>query len=290
MDISVNSYAKRTVLIHNLCGRVILPFVILLLSCLPAVSQEPEEGGRPSRGPRSANGGNRLETSLDYQELRLLRDKKLNDELARQKLKDTDVEDLLVPQKALDEIGKARRSLKAKKPEAALEHLKKAAAIYPRYSKTYNNMGIIYRDLGRLAEAEGALSAAVEINPKNKAAQMNLGLLYLSLNRALSALQPLSAALQLDPSDSSAATFLGDAMFRVGRLDDAEVTLKKALAVKPDSYAAKYRLGCVYARKGKYQEAIPLLQDVLRRDHPGIDTSAIESLLSRLKELAPGMF
>jgi Flp pilus assembly protein TadD len=214
----------------------------------------------------------------------LLNEKKSSQPQIVKGRKAADVEDLSLPNKAVDEIGRARRSLKENKPEAAIAHLKKAVSIYPQYSKAYNNLGLIYREMGRLPEAETAFLKAVEINPRNQIAQRNLGYLYIAMNHPERAVGPLSEAERLEPADAGAKAFLGDAMFRLGRLNEAEASLKTALQIKPDFYPAAYRLGCLYAQQRKFPEAIALLEQVLKSEHPGLETAGVEKLISKLRE------
>jgi Flp pilus assembly protein TadD len=148
-------------------------------------------------------------TSLDYQELRLMRARTPDQPPGGNLEKAADVEDLMVPSKAADEIARAQQSLQKNKPDAALDHLKKAAVIYPKYSKTYNNMGLIYRELGRMQEAETAFLKAIEINPRNATAQRNLGCVYLVSNRPERAIGPLGEAGRLDHADAAAGELYG---------------------------------------------------------------------------------
>ncbi|MHA1478004.1 MAG: TPR end-of-group domain-containing protein, partial [Promethearchaeota archaeon] len=88
-------------------------------------------------------------------------------------------------------------------------------AYLPDVTMTQNNLGILYADLGRFAEAETAYKAALdtykklaEMNPEAylprvAMTQNNLGILYVNLGRFEEAEIAIQEALEIDPRDSN---------------------------------------------------------------------------------------
>jgi Flp pilus assembly protein TadD len=275
-----------------------LVLVVALYSPSATIAQESDSSTntrptrRPAPGPTLGYGlgtdavSERYLTSLEYQDLRL---KKKNPDQPRDRTGRTQVpvDELAVPQKALEEAEKARDKRREGKPEEALKHLRKALEIHPRFARAYVQMGTILREMGKMVQAEQALLKAVEISPDSLGARKNLGYFYLATNRPDPAVAQLAEAARLEPTDVGAKAFLGDALFKAGRFRDAEITLKTALALDPTCYPAAYRLSALYAGQRKFPEAIALLEGVLKREHPGIETATLETLLTRLREMNP---
>jgi len=225
-------------------------------------------------------------TSLEYQDLRLRTGKKKEPTAADKSGRTlVDVGELSVPAKALDEARKGRELRRKGKAEDALKHLRRAVEIHPAFGAAWVEIATIYRAAGRMAEAEEALLKAVEVSPQSLAARKHLGYLYLVSNRPALAVVQLAEAVRLEPADVGAKAFLGEALFKVGKLEDAEGALRAALALDPTCYPAAYRLSALYAGQKKFQEAIALLERILKQEHPGLATSNLQALVTRLREL-----
>jgi tetratricopeptide (TPR) repeat protein len=85
-------------------------------------------------------------------------------------------------------------------PAEALPFAKKAATIAPRSPEVLDTLGWIHYRLGAFAEAEKALSEAVERGPASATAHYHLGLTYQRLGKKSDAVSVLRRAAQLDPS------------------------------------------------------------------------------------------
>ena len=291
----------RTESAMSLSGAPLSLLVFTLLSSLSAATAQEVESqsanNRPARRPTpgSALGyglgadpvSERYLTSLEYQELRLIRQKKADQPKDPAGRTQVAVDELAVPRKAREEAERAHDKRRKGKPEEALKHLRKAIEIHPRFARAYVQVGTILRETGRIAEAEQAFQKAVEMGPDNIGARKNLGYFYLATNRPDAAVVQLAEAARLEPTDVGAKAFLGDALFKTGRYPEAETTLKTALVLDPRCYPAAYRLSALYAGQRKFPEAIALLEGVLKQEHPGIETATLQALVTRLREMAP---
>jgi tetratricopeptide (TPR) repeat protein len=271
--------------------------LLLLAGTLSAQEQDSSTPGSRARRrdiPTSTLGyglGNdpvaeRYLTSLDYQDVRLKQTRKDSQgREIRPGQTQVNVGELSVPEKALEAFRQGRELQAKGKPDDALKRYRKAVEIHPAYGRAWVQMATVYREAGKLAEAENALLKAVEVAPGNLAARKNLGYLYLGTNRPALAVPHLAEATRLEPSDVGARAFLGDALFKTGRYEEAESALKTALTLDSKCYPAAYRLSALYAGQRKFPEAIALLENVLRQEHPGIETGTLQTLVTRMREL-----
>ena len=102
--------------------------------------------------------------------------------------------------------------------ESAEEHLLKALELNSHHPVAHNELGIIYRKMGRFAEARRSYEAALAVYPGYHHARRNLGVLcdlYLAdLDCALSSYE---AYMTTVPGDDQAAMWIADLRNRMGR-------------------------------------------------------------------------
>jgi Flp pilus assembly protein TadD len=275
----------------GLCAMFVL--AICVCRALSQDAQTPSESRAPRHSASTMEYGlgadpvaERYLTSLDYQDLRLLKKKEAALQPVKIRRTQINIAELNIPEKAQKEVAEARRLRLKSRPEEALLHLSKAIEICPRFARAYVLMSTIYRETGRLEEAEQTLVRAVTVDPESLAARKNLGYLYLATGRPELAGAQLAEASKLEPTDAGARAFLGEAQFKTGRIDEAETSLLRALELDPTCYPAAYRMSAVYAGRGKFPEAVAMLELVLGQEHPGLETANLQVLLERLRGLA----
>jgi tetratricopeptide (TPR) repeat protein len=141
------------------------------------------------------------------------------------------------------------------RPAEAVEHLQKAIEINPRIAIAHWRLGSALQTLGNVAGAIRALEKAVEIRPDLMDAYARLGLLYLEQGRRLDAAEAYRKAAQSAP-DPGEKNVLEAHAYRVeGRDSDAESLLRSALQQEPDLPTAHGILGQILAEKGRFDEA-----------------------------------
>ena len=102
--------------------------------------------------------------------------------------------------------------------EAAEEHLVQARALNPNHPVIHNELGIIYRQTGRFAEARRSYEAALQVYPGYHHARRNLGVLSdLYLVDLECALASYEAYMQTVPGDDEAAMWIADLRYRMGQ-------------------------------------------------------------------------
>ena len=114
--------------------------------------------------------------------------------------------DLKAPGKARREYDKGYQFLMRKDAQSAIDHLKIAVQIYPKYVAAHNALGTAYLNLNQNQEARDEFSRAVALDDHLPNSLLNLGCAHLALKdyaaaedtlRKASSLAPLDVQLQL---------------------------------------------------------------------------------------------
>jgi len=140
--------------------------------------------------------------------------------------------------------------------------LRTAAAEYqatiqldPRDYRALDNLGNVWRDLGRPADAEAAYRQALRLNPNLEKARYNLGNLLLQTGRKVEAEEQFNAAVLLDPEDPEARDNLGGVLLEQNRPHEAEEQFRAVLALSHGSVETHFNLGTAYLLEGRKTEA-----------------------------------
>ena len=102
------------------------------------------------------------------------------------------------------EYAVALQSMKSRKYEEAIKQLRPIAAQAPELSGPWLNMGIAYRQLGNLEEAEKALDKAVSANSRNPQALNHAGVVKRELGKFSTAERLYKKALSTYPEYADA--------------------------------------------------------------------------------------
>ncbi|HVW22220.1 MAG TPA: tetratricopeptide repeat protein [Opitutaceae bacterium] len=114
----------------------------------------------------------------------------------------------------------------------------------------YSNLGTLYLEQGRAADAERCLERALAIKP-DADAHYNLANVLLAEGRLEEALPHYREALRLKPAYPEACDNLGTALARLGRLEEAAAEYREALRLKPDYPRARSNLRVVLRALGR---------------------------------------
>ena len=128
------------------------------------------------------------------------------------------------------------------------------------------NLGVILRNQGKVAEAEGHYRTALQYRPKFDVVLNNLGALLIDTGRADEAIEYLRQATDLKLDDADAHNNLGIAMAQRGRFDEALVHFRQTIKYKPDNAIAHNSLANILVLQHHYQEALPDYQEAIRLD------------------------
>jgi tetratricopeptide (TPR) repeat protein len=125
------------------------------------------------------------------------------------------------------------------------------------------NSSIVYAQMGRNDKAEESLRKALKTEPDNAAANFNMGLLKAEQEELKQAEKYLKTALQYDPQMARAAFNLCVITSR-DRIDEAITWCQRASELRPDDPKYAYTLAFYLNQKGETDEALRILNDLIR--------------------------
>jgi Tfp pilus assembly protein PilF len=143
------------------------------------------------------------------------------------------VEELSTPQEAVDELVDADRALQQGKTSMFLRHVQRALAIFPRYIKALNNLGVYWHRQREYEAAIRYLQEAAEIQPEYGMAWANLASSYLAIGDFDKALDASLKAVHLEPDNAQAVSLAALSHYYLKRSDQAEEYFKRLLALDP---------------------------------------------------------
>jgi Flp pilus assembly protein TadD len=120
----------------------------------------------------------------------------------------------------------------------------------------HNNLGVVFVEQGRFAEAIPHFTKALQIRPNDVKAHINLAVSLVNLGDLQKAIEHYRKALELEPHHAGAHNNLGNALLIQGKVDEAAAEFSKALNINGDYAEAHNNLGVVLARQGRFTEAI----------------------------------
>lgn len=120
-----------------------------------------------------------------------------------------------------------------------LQALKARIAENPKDQKAYTELGNLYFQAGKFAQALAYYEKAVHLDPKDIIARNDLALCYHIAKREKEAFQQLNAAIKLSPRSQHLWLTLGLVNYETGQLEEARRILKKAVLIDPHSEAGR---------------------------------------------------
>jgi len=175
--------------------------------------------------------------------------------------------DLSVPSGARRELDKARGLIAREDFANAEQRLHKAIAIYPNYATAYNNLAVVYSELGDITREQQALEKAVGIDDHFALAYVNLGRMYLSKQNFAGAENALDKASSLTPTDSVTLMLLSYCQLMLRHFDDAIATSRRAHMLPGDHALVHQVAANAFEHKQDAASAISELELFLK-EHP----------------------
>lgn len=139
----------------------------------------------------------------------------------------------------------------------------------PGSPRAHYNLGNIYREKGRLPDAEREYRESIRLKPWDAASRRNLGKTLLQTGRYREATAEIRAAIGLEPSNSESHDTLGIAYGMQGRNEDSAGAFRKAIALDPANARAHSNLAGVYTNIGLLDEALASCERAIALD-PGL--------------------
>lgn len=175
------------------------------------------------------------------------------------------------PRRSEGHLGLAETWLAAGRAEQALVELELALELEPGYRRLHYVLGLAYRDLGRLDDAQRELTLGAQARVRrswdrwsealmtwshDRSVRLTVAMQLQARGRANEALEHLQETLAMEPDDPRTLAQIGLAQRALGDLDAAIESLRAAVAIAPESYQARINLGQMLLEMGLVDEAI----------------------------------
>lgn len=157
---------------------------------------------------------------------------------------------------------------RAGRRDEALALAEQALRGNPADSGALNLAGAILYELGRLDEAEGALSRLVALDPLFVQARINLAVVLQTKGAGMEAAAQFRIVAALVPDQMEAHERLGSLLHGLGDHVGATRHLRHAVGLAPEDPNRRVLLSVSLMSSGAYAEAVDILSGVLAR-HPG---------------------
>jgi Flp pilus assembly protein TadD len=125
------------------------------------------------------------------------------------------------------------------------------------------NLGIMYLDREKNAEAAQVFGKANQVKPKNVKVLVNLGVALDNLSRADEAQGYYRQAIAVAPNDSLASCRLATSLYAQGKFSESMALLRDLVAKQPRSHCAYFTMGVAFADAGLYRDAIRMWKKVV---------------------------
>jgi len=161
--------------------------------------------------------------------------------------------------------------------DRAVELFEHMTALEPDKAEPYLNLGLLYGRLERYADAERVIRRAIEIEPNAPAAYLYLGKVAAGQHKWEQAVVQFEKAIELAPFFEHAYIALGDLYAQRGDRAKAVGVYKRLLAkVDPHDAEAVGRLVQLYLKERTFDQAIELLDELLRGDPKNVEARLLK--------------
>jgi len=132
---------------------------------------------------------------------------------------------------------------------AAAESYRKAVELDPSVPELWANLGLMYHESGKPAEAMHSFKEAIRLNPSLFVPQLFMGIELLGAKNPEAAIPFLERAEKLNPNDLQAALSLGKAYSLSNHADHAAEAYSTAARLAPDDGNIWLTLGTTYLQQ-----------------------------------------
>ena len=177
--------------------------------------------------------------------------------------------------------------LNDKQPVPALVAFREAVAINPAEPRYRDSLGLLLLDRGQIDQALEHLKKALEIDPRFADGHFHLGVALAESRRWEDAIKSYQTAITLPTLTvpELAHNSLGMALYNLKRYREAEAALRYAISLDPRFQAAYYNLGLVLVGEDRRAEAKAVFREA-RKLEP--DSAFGQAAAAQLKDLGDG--
>jgi tetratricopeptide (TPR) repeat protein len=158
--------------------------------------------------------------------------------------------------------------------QKAVELFETALKMQPENIISLVNASLAYARLGNLVKAESKLKQALAIDPVSAEANFNMGLLKAEQNDLAGAENHFRTALKTDPNFPEAAYNLAILLSK-NNPDESLMLCRKACELRPRDTRYAYTLAFYLRQQGQIDEAIEILQKLVKQQPNFTDASML---------------
>ncbi len=196
--------------------------------------------------------------------------------------------DLNVPPEAQKEFDLASKQMADQDWAKAVDRLKNAISIYPRYASAYNNLGVAYGRLNQPDEERAALKKAVELDDHLVQAFVNLAKMSLREHDSAQAESLLEKAARADFANAETLTLLAEAQLLNKHYDAAIATARSVHSMPHQNFAVVHYIAArSFEHEHRQQDALSELQLCLTEEPQGARADHVREEIARLKSRQP---
>lgn len=151
---------------------------------------------------------------------------------------------------------KALKAISINKLDAAESLLQEAIRIAPNLSAAHHNLGALYLNQNRHAQAIKHIRRAVSLEPNDVESRIALAKALGDIGKAEESLAEYEKVCRESPEDWRSRISLGNALLQRDRVDEAIEHLEKAVLLKSKEELTHLVLAAAYERKGEWGKAI----------------------------------
>jgi Tfp pilus assembly protein PilF len=189
-----------------------------------------------------------------------------------------------VPTGARELYLKAVESGQAGDNAKAIEQLKGAIALYPRFPLALNELGVRYLLVGEIDKAAETFKVAVDLSPEDFQPRLNYGIALLNQRRFADAEAQLRTALSKNNDPPTAHMYLGIVLAIQRKLDEGEKELRLALASSsPEVFLSHRYLAGIYLERHENARAAEELESYLKQVPKASDADILRRKIKELK-------
>ena len=195
----------------------------------------------------------------------------------------TSAAELKIPMDAKKAFHKGMEAWERNDYAKAAEQFEKAVSIYPEYDTAYNNLGVMYYQMGQTEKARAAFERSVALNDKNADGDRNLARMLIHDGNYTGASELLKKSLVVEPLNPVTLTLMCVAEIQTGDNDGALATARKVHQLPHEGYALVHEIaGQAYEREGQTQNATIEYETYLRESPNGPEAPQVRAALTRL--------
>ena len=146
----------------------------------------------------------------------------------------------------------------------AQNYYQKVLKIDPDHAATNNNLGALFKDLGKTQKAKECYEKAIEVNPNYADAHNNLGNIFIELKEYQKAKDCYEKAIEISPNHLNAHNNLGIIFAKLGEHQKAINCYEKVIEIDPNYAGAYNNLQINFFRhkefKNSYNNHVKFLQ------------------------------